>query len=358
MAGRLREAGQNFEILERSDRIANSWQSHYERLHLHTIKEYSALPHQDFPASYPQYVPREKLVEYYKQYAKDYCIEPQYNVLVDWIKQTKSGYSISSNAVTLDAFNVVVATGFNRIPVQPTWPGMDSFRGKILHSRKYFSGREFKGQRVLVIGFGNTGAELALDLLEQGASPSVSIRGKVNVVPRDFYGRPTQKTAIMLNKLPVGFGDWLGTQLQKVTIGNLSRWGIDQPSYPPAYQLRTFGKTPVIDVGTIAEIKAGNIAVHGGPARFNPNSVVFEDGSSADFDAVVLATGYRCAVEDFVENVQPLLNAQGVPKASWFDGRPGLYFLGFDAYSSGLLWSIKQDSGKILEHMKTQGRFG
>ena len=357
MAGRLREAGQNFEILERSNRIANSWQSHYERLHLHTIKEYSTLPHQDFPVSYPQYVPREKVVEYYKQYASDYGIKPQYNVEVSSIIRTESGYKTKSNQVELESDNVIVATGFNRTPVQPEWPGMSDFQGQIIHSRKYYTGRDFKGQRVLVIGFGNTGAEVALDLLEQGASPSVSIRGKVNVVPRDFFGRPTQKTAIMLNKLPVGFGDWLGTQLQKVTVGNLSRWGIEQPPYPPAYQLRTFGKTPVIDVGTIAEIKAGNIAVHHGPARFNAKSVEFEDGSSAEFDAVVLATGYRCAVEDFVEDVQPLLNEHGVPSACWFDDRPGLYFLGFDAYSSGLLWSINQDSGKILEHMRAKGRF-
>lgn len=95
-----------------------------------------------------------------------------------------------------------MATGYNRSPVMPAWEGQEQFRGDILHSRDYRNAEPFKGKKVLIVGIGNTGAELALDLYENGATPFISVRGPVNFIRRDVAGRPAQKTALLLGELP------------------------------------------------------------------------------------------------------------------------------------------------------------
>lgn len=349
MGGRLRRMGIPFEMLEQSEQIAHAWQQHYDRLHLHTIKEFSALPHQPFPADFPRYIPRRKLVGYYENYAREMRLEPHFGEEVVHVRREGQHWRIATRRGTeFEAQGVVVCTGFNRVVNRPKYAGESEFGGKVLHSREYKNPQPFLGQKVLVVGMGNTGAEIALDLYEQGSGSNAIRQGPVNIVPRDFNGRPTQQTAKLLNKLPTSIGDWIGVQVQKLAIGDLTPYGIQRPDLPPAKQLRVKGKTPVIDIGTVAQIKAGKIAVKPGIDRYTPKGVRFADGSSDSFDAVILATGYHSRVQDFVEQAEGLLNEHGHPASSIAPpSHPQLYFLGFDAYSTGILESIYKESARI-----------
>src|SRR4029079_8537650 len=85
--------------------------------------------------------------------------------------------------------------------------GMETFPGKILHSYGYKTGRDFKGQNVLVVGFGNSACEIAIDLYEQGAVPSMSVRSPVNVIPRDIMGIPILRLSLPMSLLPPGLAD-------------------------------------------------------------------------------------------------------------------------------------------------------
>lgn len=347
-AAHLRRANTDFILLEQSAQIAHRWQNHYERLKLHTVKRYSELPFVPFPADYPKYVSRRDLVRYYEKYAEKFDLRPVFNAEVSSVrKETNRWHAQTADGRIFYADNVVICTGFNRIPVVPQWPGQEQFRGEILHSRDYRSGKNYAGKEMLTIGMGNTGAEIALDLYEQGAKAALSVRGEVNIVPRDFNGRSIQETAEMLRILPNFISDRLGRLVQKITIGNLEKYGIRTPALAPARQLRTLGKTPVIDLGTAAAIRAGHIRVFPGIRSFTEKSVTFTDGRRERFDAVILATGYRAAVEEFLEHTDGIFNQFGIPKQPVFPG--GLYFLGFDAYASGLLYSIKRDSKIIAD---------
>ncbi len=356
-AGRLRKAGLDFILLEQSNQIAHRWQNHYERLHLHTVKKYSDLPFMPFPEEYPNYVPRKQLVEYYENYVQEMGIKPVFESEVTSIR--KEGNSWITKTHTGDVYkseNVVICTGFNRIPFRPQFENEEEYNGQIIHSRDYRTGKDFKGQKVLVVGMGNTGAELALDLQEQGATAFLSVRGEVNIVPRDFNGRSIQETKALLSFLPNFISDPLGRLVQKIAIGNLEKYGIKTPNVAPAKQLREFGKTPVLDLGTVAEIKNGNIKVLPDVAKFTKNGIVFKNEEEQDFSAVILATGYRAKVEDFLEDTTGIFNEFQLPKQPIFEG--GLYFVGFDAYSSGLLDSIKRNSEKVADAVFRNSRFG
>lgn len=350
IAGRLRRLHIPFEIIEKSEHVASTWHAHYDRLHLHTVKERSHLPHLPFPEDYPRYVSRQQLVAYYEMYAKAFDIKPHFGEEVISIKKSNDHWRVKTlSGKKWDAQHVVIATGVNRSVNRPLFEGEETFQGRILHSRLYKNADAFHDQKVLVVGMGNTGAEIALDLSEHNIETYLSVRSPVNIVPRDTFAGPTQLTALRLSKLPIGLGDRLGNLLRTLMVGNLSKYGIQTPKLAPAAQLRTFGKTPVIDIGTVAQIKAGKIKVLPGIQRFEKDGVIFSNGKKHPFDTVILATGYHAKLQDFLEPTEDLLDAQGFPKVVIGNGKlEGLYFLGFDNYvAGGILGVIYRDSEKI-----------
>lgn len=353
IAGRLRHRGIPFEIIERSDKVGSSWHGHYDRLHLHTVKDMSNLPHLPFPDDYPQYVPRHLLCEYFEEYARTFDIRPHFGEEVKEVIPLDDGHweVRSTSGRAWQARQVVIATGVNRVPHRPHFEREEQFKGKILHSRQYKNAAPYQGRRVLVVGMGNTGAEIALDLAENGADTYLSVRGTVNIVPRDFLGRPTQKTALLLARLPEWFGDWLGKQVRRLSMGDLPRYGLQLSELPPARQLREQGKTPVVDIGTAEMIRREKIKVLPGIRHFFETGVVFTNGQRYTYDAVILATGYRAQVSDFLKETDGLFDEYEVPENCIGEGRyRGLFFLGFDNYTAGgILGVIHRDSSLIAD---------
>ena len=350
VAGRLARAGRSYRLLEAADRIADSWERHYDRLHLHTIKQYSALPHLPFPAHYPTYVSKTDLLAYYHAYVRHFDIRPLYHTTVTHATRHGTAWKVQTDGGrTFLPKHLVVCTGYNRRPYRPQWPGQTSFAGTILHSRSYQNPRPFVGHRTLVIGMGNTGAEVALDLSDAGVPTYLSVRGPINIVPRDFRGRPVQRTAKLLRRLPQRLGDWISNRVQAAAIGDLTAYGIATPRESPARQLRERGKTPVIDLGTVAAIRAGRIKVVGDVQSFLPYGVRLADGTELSVDHVILATGYRTGLADWLEAGPGVLDERAVPAAAIYPH--GLYFVGFDVFASGLLDSIYRDSERVVAHI-------
>jgi cation diffusion facilitator CzcD-associated flavoprotein CzcO len=355
VAGRLRQAGLDFMLIEKSDRVGDAWHSHYERLHLHTVKHLSHLPGLDFPEHYPRYVPRKELADYYTRYADVFSIEPIFGeeaveILPSsdkWLTRTQQGLEISS-------VHVVVATGLNRIPQRPSYEGEDRFTGRRIHARDYREPGPFAGQRVLVVGMGNTGAEIALDLSEAGVDSTISVRGPINIVPRDVLGRPTQLTARMLARLPTRLADGLGSLLRRMTVGDLTAYGIATPEIAPLAQLRLRGKTPVIDVGTVRRIKKGLIAVRPGIDVFEADTVVFTDGRKDRYDTVIFATGYRPMLDEILNAGNDYLDEKGLPHQVIGEGPSrGLFFVGFDNHRpGGVLGTVFEESEAVVDRIR------
>lgn len=344
--------GIEYTIIEKSDRVGNAWHNHYDRLHLHTVKQWSHLPHMPFPEEYPTYVSRDQLIDYFENYKREFDIKPYFDQGVEHISRGENGWEVKlDNGNLLDAKKVIVATGVNRIPNVPNWPGEDQFAGTILHSRVYKNAKPFKGKKVLVIGMGNTGAELALDLSEHGIETYLSVRSPISIVPRDLNGRPVQVTAKQLQKLPFGIGDWLGTQIRKVYIGDIRKYGLVPSKMHPVQQLRETGKTPVVDIGTIKAVKEGKIKIVNEVNSFQTQGVTFVSGESMDVDAVLLCTGYRSGIGSLIEDGHKVLDKYGCPSSVVGKGEfEGMYFVGFDNYKvGGILGTILTDSETIAE---------
>ncbi len=335
----LRRAGLDFVILEKTHEIAPAWRHHYRRLHLHTVKSLSSLPHMPFPEDYPRYVPREKVVAYLDAYAERFELRPRFGETVKSIRRVDGGYLVETGGDTVSAHQVVIATGSNAEPVVPNLPEIEAFKGRRLHSADYTDAASFAGQSVLVVGMGNTGAEIALDLAECGARPTLSVRNGVHIVPRQLFGVPIQLIAIASRPIPQAMNDRLFPIILDLALGKLEKYGIVRPKEGILEQIDA-GRIPVIDVGTVAAIKSGGIKVAPDIKRFTEHGAIFVSGSSVEFDSVILATGYR---QDF----KNLLPAELRPDKSGVSSRAselGLYLVGFHNPVTGLLREIGREA--------------
>ena len=187
-AQRFKSGGLRPAILEKSSEVGAAWRRHYDRLHLHTPRRHSGLPGMPIPRRYGRYPSRSNFVTYLESYAQAFDLTPHFGTNVGAIRKSQQGWAVETDKETLTSAIVVVATGWADYPYSPHWPGMEAFSGKLLHSSAYKTAAPFKGGRALVVGFGNSGAEIALDLAEQGVDVTLSQRSPIRVLPRDLMG--------------------------------------------------------------------------------------------------------------------------------------------------------------------------
>jgi cation diffusion facilitator CzcD-associated flavoprotein CzcO len=348
----LSRRGFRARVLEKAGDVGSAWRAHYDRLHLHTVKTHSALPGLPFPKEASKYPSRREVIAYLEAYARHHGIEPEFHETVTQVLPAGDGWRVlTAGGTDARADVVVVATGANRVPRVPDFPGQAAFGGRILHSRDYRNAEGFAGQRVLVVGMGNTGAEIALDLAERGVAVTIAVRSPLNIVRRDVLGRPSQLSAIMLDRLPPRIGDAVASFLRDMTVGDLRPWGIEKPARSPLRQLRDEGRTPVIDIGTVDAIRRGAIQVRPGIARFEAGGVAFADGRAERFDTVILATGYEAAVQSLFPATRLPVDDRGLPTEVVGRGeRAGLAFVGFDIrQAGGLLRTIAAQAEAVAQ---------
>ena len=348
VAACLKRAGLPCLILEQSDQVGPAWRGHYDRLHLHTDKGHSALPFVPFPKDYPRYPSRLQVVSYLEAYARQLQLEPRFGQQVNAARRANGLWEVRTQDARYQASNLVIASGYNREPYRPTWPGQAGFQGTLLHSSQYRNGAAFKGQSVLVVGFGNSGGEIAIDLWEHGARPSLAVRSPVNVIPRELFGIPILAIGILMTKLPPRLADALSAPLLRAAMGDLTRYGLRKLPRGPVTQIERDGRVPLIDVGTIGLIRRGQISVFPGIERFGETEVIFSDGRRRDFGAVILATGYRPRVNEFLEGASADLDENGKPSSSGRAGPlPGLYFCGYYVSPTGMLRELGLEARRI-----------
>jgi indole-3-pyruvate monooxygenase len=345
----LRRGGRDFVILEREAEVGSAWRHHYERLHLHTAKRHSALPHRPFPRDWPTYVSRERFVAYLEEYARAFDLSPRFGEAVVRAQPTDAGWRVETSLGVHEARCLVVASGYNRAPHRPPFAGEERFSGEIIHSAQYRNGDAYRGRRVLVVGAGNTGAEIALDLRERGAATvDLCVRGPIHVIRRDILGVPAQVLGILTAWIPVAVLDVLFRWLVALVVGDLSRWGIRCPEDGIVAQINRLGRIPLIDVGTIAEIKRGRIGVRPDIRALTVHGAEFSDGATADYDAIVLATGYRPRLDAFLERAAEVLDERGYPRRCGRETElPGLFFVGFHNTVTGLLREISREATRV-----------
>lgn len=344
-------------VLERSDRVGSSWRGHYDRLHLHTPRELSGLPGLPIPRSMGRWVARDDIVRYLELYAAHHCLDIRFGVDVARLDPSPAGprWSVSlADGSRLEAPFVVVATGYNHAPVRPSLPGLEGFEGQVVLASDYRNGAPFAGHDVLVVGTGNTGTEIAVDLVEHGARRvRLAIRTVPHIQRRDLGPYAAQYAGIAVRHLPPRVVDSIAAAVARATTPDLTAYGLPRPDTGLLTRVMQDGAIPVQDVGIIDAIRSRRVEPVAAAREVAGTDVVLADGSRTRPDTLVLAAGYRRGLEPLVGHLH-VLDDRGRPVVRGGRnalGAPGLYFTGFTNPISGMLREIAIDARKIARSM-------
>ncbi len=359
VAAALSRRGVPAVVLERSDAVGASWRRHYNRLHLHTTRRLSGLPGLAIPRRAGRWVARDDVVRYLEQYVRHHDLHVWTGTEVQRVDRSDDGWVLTTaDGDALPARQVVVATGYNHTPVPLDWPGVGTFTGDLSHAADYRDATAYAGRDVLVVGVGNTGAEIAVDLVEGGARRvRVAVRTVPHIVRRTSAGWPAQATGILVRHLPPPVVDRAARVIARVQVPDLTPHGLPRPG-TGLYSRVLQGSVPVQDVGFIAAVQAGSVEPVAAVVSFDGDTVVLADGSRINPDAVVAATGYRRGLEPLVGHLG-VLDGHGRPLVH--GGRtapeaPGLYFTGFTNPISGMLRELRIDAVRIARAVTAERR--
>ncbi|MEV5070494.1 NAD(P)/FAD-dependent oxidoreductase [Microbacterium sp. LMI12-1-1.1] len=359
VAACLRRQGIDAVIVDRGEAVGDTWAARYERLHLHTPRIQSALPGLRMPRRFGRWVAKDDMAHYLRVYARRHGLAPQFRTEVRRLDRADGRWTATTDTGMLTARQVVVATGYSNTPVQPHWPGQEDFGGSVIHASAYRSPHPYDGQRVLVVGAGNTGAEIAADLAEHGAADvRLSIRTPPNIIPRQFGPLPTTLMAVPMDVLPAALVDPVNRLLQRVTLGDLARYGMPRARAGVVAQARSTGVTPTIDVGLVAALRTASVTPVASLERFDGSEAVLTDGSRFAPDAVIAATGYSTGLTTMIGHLG-VLDERGAPIVTGRTSAPGtdgLRFVGLWNPLKGQLFQIGLDARVVARVIRRELR--
>jgi putative flavoprotein involved in K+ transport len=333
-AAMLKRAGEPVVVLEGRE-VGEVWATRYDRLHLHTVRWLSGLPGYPMPRTFGKWPARDRVAEYLRRYAAHHELEIRTSVEVERVERVTDGWVVRTPNGSVESKRVVIATGQSNVPFVPDWPG--EFAGDLIHSAAYRNPEPYRGRRVLVVGTGNSGAEIAVDLAEGGAGDVlVSVRTPPAIVRRDTLGVPSQLLGIASMRLPTAAVDRIASGIRRVAIPDLAPYGLVAPERPYSEFLRR-RVIPIVDVGFADAVRTGRVRVVAALERFEGEAAILADGTRIEVDAVIAATGFHTGLERLVGHLD-LLDAQGqllVPDVDEPPEAPGLHFVGYEITLGG-----------------------
>jgi putative flavoprotein involved in K+ transport len=348
----LRQRGIDALVVDSGEAVGDSWRARYDRLHLHTPRVQSALPGLRVPAEFGRWVGKDDMAEYLRRYASHHRISPRLGVRVRRLEREDGTWAALADDGRLTARQIVLATGYSGSPAVPAWPGQGDFERPLVHASTYRNAAGYVGRDVLVIGAGNSGAEIAADLAERGAARvSLSVRTAPNIIPRQLGPMPTTLLAIVMEHSPARLVDPVNRLLQRIALGDLTRYGMPAATNGVVAQARATGVTPTIDVGLVASLRTGRVTPVAAVDRFDGDHVVLVDGTRLFPDAVIAATGYSTGLMPMVGHLGALDDggrAVVTGRAS-VPGAPGLRFVGQSNPLKGQLLQIRLDARRAAK---------
>ena len=326
-------------VLERGPAVGHSWANAYDSLTLHTGRHMSALPGMPFPRGTPLFPARRHFLDYLRAYAADLSLPVRFGAEVLSVAHGPNGWLLRASSGAVRARALVWATGIMSNPFQPQLPGEAAFRGRILHSVDYRRPGEFAGRRVLVVGVGNSGAEIGSELARAGAVVTVAVRSGANVVPRTLLGVPIQYLAHVVRKLPRPAASAVTALVGRLTELRRGPPVLPRPAHGPLDAI------PLIGFSLVDAIREGSVAVKPALETLTADGVRFIDGSERMFDVILLATGFRPALAPLAGLVATDASgfARRTDRVTSLD-QPDLYFVGHNYDASGGLFNIRRDS--------------
>jgi len=299
----LLELGLDADGFERDTDLGGNWNFHaensrvYESTHLISTKPFTQFPDFPMPDAYPDYPSHWQVHRYFRSYAEHFGLFDHLHFNSEVVSVTPAPGErwdvtvldrSTGETATRQYAGVVIANGHNWWPKIPQYPGQDTFTGEIKHSAHYKSADVVRGKRVLVVGAGNTGCDVAVESAQNAKETYHSTRRGYYYNPKYAFGRPSDQTADLLLalRLPLALRRVMFKSVLRLTVGDFEKFGLRKPDH------EFFETHPIVNQQLVYYVGHGDIQPKPDIDRFDGPTVYFEDGTSAEIDVVVFCTGY------------------------------------------------------------------
>jgi len=349
MAHALRRLGVPYDHFERHSGVGGLWDIEnpgspmYESAHLISSKTMSGFAGFPMPADYPDYPTHDKVLAYLRAFAQAGDLEAgvTFGRSVDWVEPSAKDATVTLGDERRTYRGVICATGTNWHPIVPDWA--TGAEGLVRHVRDYRSPDELRGKRVLVVGLGNSGADIACDAARVAKAASVSIRRGYHFVPKHIFGMPVDVFANDGPHLPLWLEAPVFSFLLRLLIGDTTKLGMPKPDH------RVLESHPLVNDQLLSHLRHGDVRLVADVERLEAGQVVLKDGARLDVDLVLLATGYTRSIPYL--DVKHLDGSWGAGQAlTAFSRRyDSLFTLGFSEINGALFPHLSRLSALIAE---------
>jgi cation diffusion facilitator CzcD-associated flavoprotein CzcO len=339
VAKNFRQAGIACDVIERADEVGGNWyygqraSSVYQSTHLISSKRLTEFTDFPMPAEYPEYPSHAQAWEYLRTYARHFGLYDGIELgrAVEWIEPAADGWQVRlSDGEVRQYAGVVIANGHHWDPRLPELPG--HFSGLALHSSAYKTPEVLRGKRVLVMGAGNSGCDIAVEAAQNAAATFHSLRRGYHYLPKFLFGRPSDQCGerLLRWRLPLGVRRLIASRATRIALGRPQAFGL------PAADHKLFETHPIINSQMLYYVGHGKIRVKPDVQSLEGDRVRFVDGTLESIDVIVYATGFRITI--------PFIDRQHL---NWQGDRPDLFLSAFHPQYDNLLVDglIQPDSG-------------
>ncbi len=357
-------------VLEKTAAVGDVWRNHYDGLHLNSGRVLSRLPGSPFPRSAGSWPSRDEVIRILETFPERGEFTVRTGIEIEKVEydRLRDIWSITSHGgEKFESRAVVVATGGAHTPVIPKWKGAETFSGEIIHSSKFKNARIYAGKNVLVVGSGNSAAEIASRLVEHAKSVTLSVRTPPHILPKSILGIPLVGIGLATRYLPAAWVDGILYALRRLFIDDLTPYGLPFPTSRVSQQFTRTQVVPILYHPFVDDIRARRIRVVGqirkieGQIVHTLNSVETEPREqlneiALNVDVIVAGTGFRTGLTELIQ-IPGITNSEDRPVAlgdQEFAGAPRLYFIGHVNPLSGQLREIRLEAGRIARKIRKQ----
>lgn len=341
-------------VVDEDARPGETWRRRHPQLQLNTHRVASALPGLEMPRSVGAYPHRDDVARYVGAYEKRLGADLRHGVRVERLSRANGLWRAETSDGALLARNVIVATGYDREPHIPPWPGLSAWSGQLVHAAGLGDVRQYAGKRVLVVGAGNSGCDVINHLVRvDTAGLMVSVRHGPSIIPKWIGPFPMMRLTPALAKIPTPILDPLVAGIARLMFGDLRRYGLTRHPLGLSRRLKSTGIAPAIDDGMVAAIRSGRVTVVPEIAHFCEDRIALADSRVVEPDVVIAATGYRTGLEPLVGHLHAL-DRDGTPLVNGgteLRHLPGLFFTGMKPGLTGFFLAAARTGAEIADRV-------
>jgi putative flavoprotein involved in K+ transport len=329
-------------VLDRAAAPAISWRTRYDNFRLNTTGFLSHLPGQRIPLNAGRWPTKEDMVRYFDRYVQRQNIEIMLGCDVRRVDRVGGVWRLDTSSGEIRTPAVVLATGNYSAPTIPAWPGLSRFNGEVVHSGDFTNAWPYRGRDVLVVGAGNSAADIAVQLANDGAGKIwLAVRTPPHLVRRAMGPFPSDIFLELFSRVPARMVDPLIARLNRLMWGDLSAYGFLRPTLGLKATVETRGRIPTLADELVDVVRVGRVEVVGAVQAVESDSVILADGTSVAPRVIIAATGFGTDLRGLVGHLG-VLDEHGNPRGGFASHvGEGMFAIGYGIPPNGPLRAIR-----------------